>query len=104
MICSILHRPKRRGSHERTKICVTPFTFLPDHFVQVLADPKRTNQPWLPSTRSIFIHFADHYSSSTAIAILVPPRSPIRLILFINASLSDFRSSIDNSLPIMTVD
>jgi hypothetical protein len=39
MICSIAHRSQRSASHERTKIRITPFTLLLDHFLQMLADP-----------------------------------------------------------------
>ena len=37
---SVAHRSKRGGSHERTEINITPFTFLLDHFFQMLADTK----------------------------------------------------------------
>jgi hypothetical protein len=40
MTGSIAHRPQRSGSHERAKICITPFTLLLDHFLQMLADSK----------------------------------------------------------------
>ena len=40
MVCSIAHRSQRSGSHERTKIRITPFTLLLDHFLQMLADSK----------------------------------------------------------------
>jgi hypothetical protein len=33
MICSIAHRSQRSVSHERTEICITPFTLLLDHFL-----------------------------------------------------------------------
>ena len=38
MTGSIAHRSQRSGSHERTKIRITPFTLLLDHFLQMLAD------------------------------------------------------------------
>ena len=40
MIGSIAHRSQRSGSHERTKIRITPFTLLLDHFLQMFADSK----------------------------------------------------------------
>ena len=40
MVCSTAHRPQRSASHERTKICITPFTLLLDHLLQMLADSK----------------------------------------------------------------
>jgi hypothetical protein len=33
MTGSIAHRCQSSGSHERTEICVTPFTLLFDHFL-----------------------------------------------------------------------
>ena len=40
MVCSTAHRSQGSGSHKRTKICLTPFTLLLDHFLQILTDSK----------------------------------------------------------------
>ena len=39
-VCSIAHRSQGSSPHKRTKICITPFTLLLDHFLQILTDSK----------------------------------------------------------------